>query len=180
MTAQRHLKTKSHWITQTMTLKRKSWHFIYGEKQKKLRKYALQLMKMNHEKETWCEVIKNLKAHIYREKKPVNLFILWLRTFPNIFQTSSNSYGVYTCRGQFFFACFYFFLFFSIWVFFHEHWRITGLQKGEGISLIPQYHFHQLHRHLEISRRITAESSSLHIASSRTRTGNLWFLSPSR
>ena len=52
--------------------------------------------------------------------------------------------------------------FFSIWDFFHEHLRITGLQeKGEGISLTPQYHFHPLHRHLDISRMITAESSPL-------------------
>ena len=64
--------------------------------------------------------------------------------------------------------------FFSIWVFFHEHSRITGLQgKGEGISLTPHYHFHPLHGHLDISWAITAESSLLHIASCRTRTGNL-------
>ena len=38
--------------------------------------------------------------------------------------------------------------FFSIWVFFHEHSRITELQrKGEGISLTPHYHFNPLHRH---------------------------------
>ena len=38
--------------------------------------------------------------------------------------------------------------FFSIWVFFHEHSRITGLQgKGKGISLTPHYLFHPLHRH---------------------------------
>ena len=68
--------------------------------------------------------------------------------------------------------------FFSIWVFFHEHSRITGLQgKGEGISFTPHYHFHPLDRHLGISRAITAGSSPLHIASSRARTGN--FLSPS-
>ena len=31
-------------------------------------------------------------------------------------------------------------IFFSIWVFFHEHSRITGLQgKGEGISLTPHH-----------------------------------------
>ena len=71
--------------------------------------------------------------------------------------------------------------FFSIWVFFYEHSRITGLQgKGEGISLTPHYHFHPLHRHLDISQAITAESSPLHIASNRTRTGNLWFPSASR
>ena len=66
--------------------------------------------------------------------------------------------------------------FFSTWVFFHEHSRITGLQgKREGISLTPHYHFHSLHRHIDISRAITAESSPLQIASSQTRTGNLWF-----
>ena len=32
--------------------------------------------------------------------------------------------------------------FFPIWVFFHEHSRITGLQgKGESITLAPHYHF---------------------------------------
>ena len=51
---------------------------------------------------------------------------------------------------------------FSIWVFFHEHSRITGLQgKGGGISLTPHYHFHPLHRYLDVSRAITAESSDL-------------------
>ena len=48
------------------------------------------------------------------------------------------------------------FFFFSIWVFFHEHSRFTGQQgKGEGIYLTPLYHFHPLHRHLDISRAIT-------------------------
>ena len=69
---------------------------------------------------------------------------------------------------------------FSILVFFHEHSRITGLQgKEEGISLTSHYHFHPLHRQLDISWAITAESSPLHIASSRTRTRNLWFPSAS-
>ena len=66
------------------------------------------------------------------------------------------------------------FLFFPIWVFFNEHLRITRMQvKGEDIPLTVHYHFHPLHRHLNISRAITAESSPLHIASSRTRTRNL-------
>ena len=48
--------------------------------------------------------------------------------------------------------------------FFHENSRFTGQQeKGEVISLIPLYHFHPLHRHVDISRVITAESSPLHI-----------------
>ena len=70
---------------------------------------------------------------------------------------------------------------FSSWFFFHEHSRIAGLQrKGKGISITPHYHFHPLHRHLDISRAITAESSPLHIASSRTQTENFWFPSASR
>ena len=57
---------------------------------------------------------------------------------------------------------FMFFFFFSIGVFFHEHSRSTGQQgKGEGIYLTPLYHFHPLHRHLDISRAITADSSPL-------------------
>ena len=52
------------------------------------------------------------------------------------------------------------FHFFSIWVSFHQHSRITGLQgKGEGISLSPHYHFHSFYGHLDIGRVITAESS---------------------
>ena len=47
--------------------------------------------------------------------------------------------------------------------------------KEEGISLTPLYHFHPLHKHLEITWAIIAESSPLHIASSQNRTGNLWF-----
>ena len=71
--------------------------------------------------------------------------------------------------------------FISILVFFNEHSRITGLQgKGERKSLNPHYHFHPLHRHLDISRAITAGSSPLHIASGRIRTVNLWFPSASR
>ena len=51
---------------------------------------------------------------------------------------------------------------FSIWVFFHEHYRFTGQQgKREGIYLTFLNHFHLLHRHVNISRAITAESSPL-------------------
>ena len=52
-------------------------------------------------------------------------------------------------------------LFFSIWVFFHEHSRFTGQQgKGQATSLTPLSHFHQFHRHLEINWAITAETEA--------------------
>ena len=71
--------------------------------------------------------------------------------------------------------------FFFMWVFLHSDSRFTGHQgKGEATSLIPLYHFHPLHGHLDINRVISAESSPLHIGSSRTRTGKLWFLSRRR
>ena len=64
--------------------------------------------------------------------------------------------------------------FFAIWVFFHEHSRSAGeWGKGEAISSIPLYHFDPHHRHLDISGAIAADSSPLHLASSRTRAGNL-------
>ena len=54
--------------------------------------------------------------------------------------------------------------------------------KGRGKSsiLVPLYHFHPLHRHLDISRAITAGSTPLRVAGSGARTGNLWFPSSSR
>ena len=73
------------------------------------------------------------------------------------------------------------YIIFSIWLFFHDHSRFTGLQgKVEGISLTPQCHFKPFHRHLDFSRAITADSLPLRIGSSQTQTGNLWFQSVSR
>ena len=40
----------------------------------------------------------------------------------------------------------------------------TQQGKGEVISLALPCHFHPLHRHLDVSRAITAESSPLHIS----------------
>ena len=52
--------------------------------------------------------------------------------------------------------------------------------EGEAFCLTPLYHFHLLQRHLDISWAITADSSPLHRASSRTQTGNPWFPNASR
>ena len=59
--------------------------------------------------------------------------------------------------------------------FFYLGFLSRTFTNREGISLFPHYHLHPLHRHLYISRAITAESSPLHIASSRIQTGNLLF-----
>ena len=53
----------------------------------------------------------------------------------------------------------------------HESQDCRG--RGEGISLTRHCHFHPLHRHLDISRATTAESSPLHVAGSRSRTKSL-------
>ena len=69
-----------------------------------------------------------------------------------------------------------FFFNFSIWVFPHKHSRLPGQQvKGEAISLTSLYHLHSIHRHLDISWVITAESSPRHIVSSQAPTGILCF-----
>ena len=66
--------------------------------------------------------------------------------------------------------------FFSIWVFFHEQSRFTGYQgKGDAIPLTLSYHFHPVHRYLDINWTITEESSPQHITSSGIRTGSLCF-----
>ena len=50
--------------------------------------------------------------------------------------------------------------FFSICVYFHEHSPFTEQQgKREALYVTPLYHFHPLHRHLDISR---AELTSAH------------------
>ena len=60
-----------------------------------------------------------------------------------------------------------------MWLFFYEHSRFTGQQMkivgrgGGAISLCPFYHFYLLHRHLDISWVIAAESPPLHITGSR-------------
>ena len=55
----------------------------------------------------------------------------------------------------------------------HESQDCKG--RGKGILLTPHYHFHPLHRQLDNGQAVIAES----LASSRTRTGNLWFPSAS-
>ena len=52
--------------------------------------------------------------------------------------------------------------------------HMTAGQR-EAICLCPLYHFQPPHRHLDISRMIPVDSSSLHITCSLTQTGNLWF-----
>ena len=48
--------------------------------------------------------------------------------------------------------------------------RTAGEEGGHFFKEL-NYHFHPLHRHLDISRTITAERSALHIGSSPTRAG---------
>ena len=80
----------------------------------------------------------------------------------------------------FFSSSFFFYQGLLSQVFKYFHSTFTVLQgKGEGISLTLHSHFHPLHRYLDINQAITAESSPLHIISSRTRTRNFWFPSAS-
>ena len=86
--------------------------------------------------------------------------VLWKRTLPHLFFYIATLISL-TSPWKY--------LFFSTCVFFHNHSRITELEgKGEGISLTPHYHFHPLHRHWDISRAITAETSPLHTGSNRS------------
>ena len=101
----------------------------------------------------YFNIICNWYTAAIKERKLLRkLFILLHDIIPQSFQVCSKRF------------------FFSIWVFPHKHSQFTGHHgKGEVISQTPLYHFNSLHRHLDISRAITAESSPLHIAS------KLWF-----
>ena len=82
-----------------------------------------------------------------------NLFILRVRLYE-----SEGKLKRFDCvkGSKIILQCFFSFS----WVFFHEHSRFTWQQgKGEAISLKPPYHFHPLHRYLDISQAITTESS---------------------
>ena len=52
-------------------------------------------------------------------------------------------------------------------------------RRGWLSVICPLLHIYPLRRHINISRVTTAESSPLHVASSRTRTWNLWLPSTS-
>ena len=71
-------------------------------------------------------------------------------------------------------------MFFFYLGFFSRTFTIHGTAgEGEGYlfnSSLPL----SLHRHLDIGWAIAEGSSPLHIAGSRNRTGNRWFLSASR
>ena len=53
-----------------------------------------------------------------------------------------------------------------------------GARVGGATYLTLLYHFHLLHRPLDISQVIAAERSPLRIAGSQTQTRNLWFFLP--
>ena len=98
-----------------------------------------------------------------------HIYLLYIRLFWAVFLLIVYRKLFSVIFFLFFFHLFWIiFLFFSIFAFLHNHSRITGLQgKGYGIYLIPYYHFYPLHRRLDISWAITAESWPLQIASTR-------------
>ena len=78
-------------------------------------------------------------------------------------------------------TCPHIYIFFFYLGFLSQTFTIHGTAgEGGGYLFNSSLPLPPLHRHLDISRAITAESSPLHIAGSRTRTGNLWFPSASR
>ena len=70
----------------------------------------------------------------------------------------------------------WYFLFFSIWVFFSFDIDFTHHSMGRQKPILTNlYHFHLRRKHLDISKTITAESSPLSVVSDdRTQTRNLW------
>ena len=103
-------------------------------------------------------IITNIVSYIHPENAGVSPFHL---------PTSCTSEGVsevlmkvaLVLQSQVFRISF-FYLDFLSQITFANH-RTAG--EGEGHFFNPCYHFHPLHRHLEIGKAITAERSPLHI-----------------
>ena len=104
--------------------------------------------------------------------------IMLLSQFPLTFLQTCGGLPLFIAELSYYSCVDFFFLSAFSFTTIHKSQDCKG--RGRGISLTPHYHFHPLHRHLDISRAITAESSPLHIGSNRTRTGNLWFPRASR
>ena len=64
---------------------------------------------------------------------------------------------------------------------FVSRFSFTNIHESQGCRrkdrATPHYHFHPLHRHLNIGWVIIEDSSLFHIASRWTQIGNLWLLS---
>ena len=107
--------------------------------------------------------------------------LIWARGGVNKDNFLGNIYysSIFLMSGFLFFSIDQYFF---IWDFFHEHSQHKG--KENAVSLTPTAchifnNIHLLHKHLEVSMVITAESSPIHIARSWTQTENLWFPSAS-
>ena len=121
-----------------------------------------------------CQVCK-LKLLFWTSPIFWTIFLLldsYLKPLLNIFYHRSTGHCIRNCNFYHSeIADFFFFFFYQ--GFLSQPFTNHGTAgEGEGISLATYYHFHPLHRYLDISRENTAESSLLH---SRTRTRNLWF-----
>ena len=73
----------------------------------------------------------------------------------------------------FLFIYFFFYLGFLSWIFMNHR---TAAEGGGGVSLTPHYHLHLLHRNLDISWAITAESSPLYIPTQKSGIKQIQFL----
>ena len=116
-------------------------------------------------------LIKNYITHLYYQ---VNRCRVWsskkaLKYIPN---TTEKLISKLLFSPKIFHESAAFFLsrFFFTW-----HSWITWQQKRRRPLLTSLYHLHQLCEQVETRRTTATESSFLHIASDRTRTGSLWF-----
>ena len=120
----------------------------------KIFNFILSFSSHNHVFPYLCEVPAESLFQQYSRLFYKNLYFGWW------FQEE----GLY-CRV--FFWIFQFFFFLGGFSFTNIHDSQDSKGKGRLFFLTLLYHFHPLHRHSDISRAITADSSLLHIASSR-------------
>ena len=93
--------------------------------------------------------------------------------FKTLFTHIHRDSGLTFCKAWFAFFCFFVFYLGFLSPIFMIH---RTADEWRGFSLYPVYHFHPLHRQLDINWVIATESSPLRIAGNWNRTWNFWYM----
>ena len=136
----RNTKNKEQWVIEEKAYTNPCAWEIFGVHNKRLA-YA------QHASYTVCWALLMKESFALTKQSTLHLYILLLLT-----------------KALLLFVMFFFFL--SAFSFTNIHDLQDSRGTGKALSLTPLYHFHPVHRHLDVSLEITAEISLLHISSS--------------
>ena len=121
-----------------------------------------------------CSVVNFVVQFYFRARENKFRILLYCKYIANNFLQRYVHFPILAFSCIEFLPCFFPTCFFFFFTNIHHSQNSKG--NGDVIFLTPLYHFHPLHRHLDISLAITGGNSLLHRVSGRTRIGNYCFL----